>query len=67
MTKEQIAFELVAILGATIRELKQVPSGELYAHVMDKLSLENYTKVIELLKKAKLVEESNAHLLTWIG
>jgi hypothetical protein len=59
----------LGILGAvadTIRELGEVPSGHLYAHLMSKLSLEQYEQVIGVLKQAGLITESN-HLLTWVG
>ena len=48
----------------TIRELGSVPSGHLYARVMDTLSLSQYQQVIGLLKREGLVLESG-HLLTW--
>jgi hypothetical protein len=53
-------------VAEAIRELGSVPSGHLYAQLMDKMSLETYTAVIQVLKNTKLVEEKN-HLLTWIG
>ena len=49
-----------------IRELHEVPSGHLYARLMDRMSLEVYTQIIEILKKAGVVSESG-HLLTYIG
>ena len=58
----------VGILNAVadvIRELGEVPSGHLYAHLMSKLSLEQYEQVIATLKQAGLITESN-HLLTWV-
>jgi hypothetical protein len=54
------------ILADAIRDLGEVPSGHLYAHVMGAMSLETYQGLIGILKHAKLVEEK-AHLLTWIG
>lgn len=57
---------LVIAIGETIRDLGSVPSGHLYARVMDKMSLTVYNSCIEILKTAGVVEESG-HLLTWIG
>ena len=57
---------IVHAIGEAIRDLGLVPSGHLYARVMDKLSLAEYEKVIGLLKRANLVSEQ-AHLLTWVG
>ena len=56
---------LIAVADA-IRELGEVPSGHLYAHLMSKLSLEQYEQVIATLKQAGLITESN-HLLSWVG
>jgi hypothetical protein len=60
------ALNIVAALADTIRELKEVPSGVLYANVMNQLSLEQYNKAIDLLKGAEMITEQN-HLLRWIG
>jgi hypothetical protein len=54
------------ILADAIRDLGEVPSGHLYAHVMGAMSLETYQGLIGILKRAGLIEEK-AHLLTWIG
>lgn len=40
-----------------------MPSGELYAHLMGKISIETYGSLIGMLKRLGLVAESN-HLLT---
>ena len=64
--------DAIRAIGETIRDLSAasplggVPSGELYAHLMPTLTIEQYTAVIGLLKGAQLVEE-RAHLLVWIG
>lgn len=67
-TKEQIRayLEATITMTETIRELKSVPNGHLYALVMSKISLESYNKVIATVKKTGLVKESN-HVLTWVG
>lgn len=70
VTPEQIAagFEIVALVGQLIRDShgSQVPSGELYAQLMGKLTLGQYEAIIRILIKARMVEQKN-HLLTWIG
>ncbi len=68
ITKEQkkAAFEVVLAVSETIRVLKTVPSGELYARVMGHVDLDGYNKIIDLLKNTGLVTES-AHLLEWVG
>ena len=67
-TKEQIraAIETVRLLADTIRELKRVPSGELYAQVMGAMDLVTYQRAIQTLKNTGLVSESG-HLLEWRG
>lgn len=53
-------------VAEAIRTLGEVPSGELYAQLMGKLSYGSYEGIIGTLKNAGLVSES-AHLLKWIG
>jgi len=60
------AIQVAAAVGDAIRELKEVPSGHLYAHLMGRMSLESYNGCIRILKQAGLVEEHN-HLLKWVG
>lgn len=65
-TKIQAAIKMTAAVGKAIADLGSVPSGVLYANVMNHMDLETYQGVIELLKKGGLVKESN-NVLTWIG
>jgi hypothetical protein len=70
VTKEQVrgAVDTVLVLAEAVRELGEVPSGELYAVAMSAgLSLESYQKVLGILKRANLVEETPGHLLRWVG
>lgn len=69
-TKQQqrAAFTALAAVCETIREAGSVPSGTLYAALMSKgCSLEQYERLLQILKGTDLVSESPAHLLTWIG
>ena len=67
VTKEQLSagIETIRVIADTIRDLGTVPSGELYAHVMEHLTIQQYTKVIDILKRTGLVTESG-HLLRWV-
>lgn len=68
VTKQQVTayVRTVVAVAEAIRELGSVPSGHLYAQLMTTgMSLENYQKIIDALKGASLVKESN-HLLTWV-
>lgn len=62
----RVAVEVIFAIAEAIRNLREVPSGELYAHVCGKLDLAQYEVIIRTLKGAGLVEE-RAHLLRWIG
>lgn len=54
-------------LAETIRELRQVPNGEMYAAMMTKgLTFAAYSEMISALKRAGLVVES-ANMLRWVG
>lgn len=68
VTKEQVsaAIRITQAVAEAIRELKEVPSGQLYARLMSVLSLSQYNQIIDVLKKAGVISESN-HLLKWIG
>ena len=60
------AQAITAIVADAIRELGEVPSGELYAHLMGVLNIEQYNGIIAVLKQSGLVSESR-HMLTWNG
>ena len=68
LTKEQKAGAAVVLaIADAIRSLKEVPSGHLYAAVMDKVSLNTYNQIIDILIKAGRVRREPSHLLVWIG
>ena len=56
---------LIKAIADAIKELKEVPSGHLYARLMGKLSLDQYNTVIEILTDAKWIKVEY-HLITWI-
>lgn len=56
---------LVAALAGIIREVGEVPSGVLYAHLQGIMSVETFQRVIGVLKRAGLVEE-NSNVLKWV-
>lgn len=57
---------LAAVVGELIRDLGEVPSGEIYASIMDRVSLDEYNAIVQALVNAKLVKQRN-YLLTWVG
>lgn len=67
-TSEAIAVVRIAqAVAETIRDLREVPSGHLYARLMGVMTLQQYEQVIDLLIDAHLVERTPSHLLRWIG
>lgn len=67
MTSEQqmnAAVQITKAVADAIRELKEVPSGHLYAQLMGSMSLETYNMIIQTLRGAGLVSEQN-HVLYW--
>lgn len=66
MTQEQRALTIVRIVGEAIQGLGSVPSGHLYAHLMDLMPLDAYQQILSVLTKAGLIRVEN-NLITWIG
>lgn len=60
------AVKICHAVADAIRELGRVPNGHLYANLMSRMSLETYTKIIDILKGAGLIEE-RANELIWKG
>jgi hypothetical protein len=70
MTESQkavAAFKIVHAVAEAVRELKEIPSGHLYARLMGHLSLDQYEQVVALLVRTKLVEKDASHMLRWVG
>lgn len=73
MTPDQRRGAILTIqaIADCLKELGSVPSGHFYARLMampglSNLSATEYQSLIDNMKAAKLVKESN-HLLTWVG
>lgn len=68
-TKEQLnaAILTVAALAEAIRDLKRVPAGTLYAHVMGRMSLGTFDGAIGTLVRSGLVRREASHELVWTG
>ncbi len=65
--KTRVNLRLAELLEAAIKESdeKGIPSGHLYSMLMQSVSLEDYQALIEILKKAGKIKESD-YLLTAI-
>lgn len=61
----EAALNAIHAIAETIRELDEVPSGELYARLMGKIELHDYEQIISTLKRTGLVSETPAGLLRW--
>ncbi len=71
VTKERLsaAFQATVAVAEVIRELKQIPSGVLYARLMDtmtRIDLETFNAMVRTLKDTGLVIEEN-YMLVWKG
>lgn len=68
VTKAQAraAVDLIFAASEVLREKREMPSGHLYAALMQYVDLAGYNAVIGILKRADLVSEEN-HVLRWIG
>jgi hypothetical protein len=62
----KVAVKAAGALAEYIRAKREIPDGELYAAVMSRISLDNYTWCIQRLIGAGLVSKS-ANVLRWIG
>ena len=57
-------FAALTALAEAIRELKQIPSGHLYARVMNHMDINAYEKAISLLCNSGVIRK-NGDLLVW--
>ena len=58
------ALHKIRALADAIKEVKEIPSGTLYAACMEKISLNEYNRIIGLLVRSGLIENKN-NLLKW--
>ncbi len=59
---------IVQAVADAIREVKEVPSGHLYASLMPTgISLARYELLIDTLCRAGLVQRTAGHVLKWVG
>ncbi|MCI0665882.1 MAG: hypothetical protein L0220_32910 [Acidobacteria bacterium] len=65
MTVER-CVEIGKAIAFTVRELKSVPSGHVYAGLMGEIDLTIYTYLVDSLVKAGLVRKSG-NVLHWTG
>jgi len=65
--KLQLALAKVAAMGEAIQELGAVPSGHLYAQVMDIMDVNAYESIISILVKTNLIRREGSGMLHWIG
>jgi hypothetical protein len=69
VTQAQLSAGLNTIkaIADAIKELREVPSGHLYARIMSTLDYPSYEKIIGILTRAGLISVSPGHLITWIA
>jgi len=66
LTKEQIksGLDIIRAVADAIKEAKEIPSGHLYAMMMNHICLAEYEKIIGILKNAGIITEK-MNLLKW--
>jgi hypothetical protein len=57
-------FKALQALAEAIRELKKIPSGHLYARVMNYMDINAYEKAISLLCNSGVIRK-NGDMLVW--
>jgi hypothetical protein len=60
------ATSILIAIAETIRELKRIPSGHLYALLMPRMTHAQYEEAIGILERAGVVRKID-HELAWIG
>lgn len=63
----EAAIQTIRAIADAIKELKEVPSGHLYAQLMGRMSLDQYNQIIGILVNAGVVKQDPSYLLHWIG
>lgn len=61
------AAEIITAVAETIRQAGSIPSGHIYAHIMDKINLEDWHKIVALLERTGLIRQDRSFLLHWVG
>jgi hypothetical protein len=71
MTPEELTGTIRRVVdnvAGIIEDVGEIPSGHLYAALMGTgIGLDLYQQIITVLKKIGKVEESQSHMLRWIG
>ena len=58
-------LSLMVAVAETVKDLGQVPSGHLYAVLMDQMTFDQYNRIVDIMKRAGMVTEQN-NQLTWV-
>jgi hypothetical protein len=66
-TELSAGLKVIMAVATTIREAGEVPSGTIYATLMDRVSLKGYQKVLGILEEQGLISVDRSHLIRWTG
>ena len=61
--KVRAAVGMIKAVADAIKELKRVPSGSLYATLMNHLTVDQYNQIVSVLKNAGLVKDVYGELV----
>lgn len=69
ISKEDIraAVEIASAVAQVIQSAGEIPSGELYAHLMGTMDIETYERLIQSMINTGLIRRERSHLLVWIS
>lgn len=60
------ALEMIMLVARCIKDAREIPSGIIYASMINSINLDGYESIIRILVKCGLVSK-NGNLLKWIG
>ena len=63
----EAALQILVAIAQSIREAGEIPSGHIYAALMGKINLDQYERLLAILKRKGWVEQDRSYLLRWTG
>ena len=64
-TELTAGLQALAAVDDAIRELGSVPSGQLYGQIVSVIPFEDFSKMLDILKRADLITEDANHIIRW--
>lgn len=64
-TELKAGLNVIIAVADAIKQSRRIPAGELYTVMMSYVDLCGFEKIVAILKRANLVEETITHELVW--